>query len=133
MQLQFTFPDDQRTKRAARWRVHELVRQGKLPQIKTCLCVDCGQPAQAYDHWQGYAREHWEHVQPVCHSCNEQRALARGERATGEQHVNAKLTADDIRAIRASTQSLRVLARQYGVLYTSISGIRHGRTWKHLL
>lgn len=53
--------------------------------------------------------------------------LARGARVGG-----AKLTDDDVRAIRSSTLSQRRLAAQYGVDRRSISFIRQGKTWSHL-
>lgn len=42
----------------------------------------------------------------------------------------AKLSKDDVRAIRASTEPRRVLAERYDVSVTNISMIRCGRSWK---
>ena len=49
------------------------IRQGLLPKAKDCLCVDCGNPAFDYDHWD-YNRPL--DVQPVCRSCNRKRGPA---------------------------------------------------------
>ncbi len=50
-----------------------LQRPGDLP------CVDCGGPAAVYDHFRGYAREHWLDVEPVCISCNAKRGWLKRE------------------------------------------------------
>ncbi|MDR7232787.1 hypothetical protein J2X45_003897 [Caulobacter sp. BE264] len=56
----------------------------------------------------------------------------------GEDHPSAKLSASDVRAIRARYRKgsrddgLKALARTYGVAFASIAGIVTGRTWKHL-
>lgn len=49
------------------------VRHGYLPHISTCICVDCGQPARAYDH-RDYNKPL--EVSPVCRSCNCKRGPA---------------------------------------------------------
>ncbi len=51
-----------------------------------------------------------------------------GARA-GENSTSAKLTKDQVIAIRASTLSNRTLGEQYGVHYTTISYIRSGKRW----
>ena len=43
-----------------------------------------------------------------------------------------KLTEDDVRAIRASKESVRVLAARYGVSAPQISRIRSGENWRHV-
>lgn len=53
----------------------------------------------------------------------------------GERNSKAKLTAEQVQAIRragASGQRPSDLARQYGVVHSCIHGILTGRTWKHL-
>jgi hypothetical protein len=44
----------------------------------------------------------------------------------------SKLTADDVRQIRASTERQRELADKYGVTQPTISQIRSGKLWGHL-
>jgi hypothetical protein len=51
---------------------------------------------------------------------------------TGTANHSAKLTEDDVRAIRSSGGSLRELARQYGVSWIAIRNVRLRRTWKHV-
>lgn len=55
-------------------------------------------------------------------------------RARGEGHGRARLTADDVRAIRRRARPGRfsALAREYGVSVETVSHIHHRRTWRHL-
>lgn len=57
--------------------------------------------------------------------------LPRGT-ARGASHPKSKLTEDDVRAIRASTEKGIRLAERYGVTATLISNIRQGKVWTHL-
>jgi hypothetical protein len=59
-------------------------------------------------------------------------ACARCKPAVGSQSVLAKLDEDKVRAIRASGESLKVLAARYGVGMTVISNIRNRYRWKHI-
>jgi len=58
--------------------------------------------------------------------------LARIQHAVGEARYNAKLTAADVLAIRASSLSNRALARAYGVCNATIGEARLRKTWKHI-
>jgi hypothetical protein len=53
-------------------------------------------------------------------------------RPRGEKHGHAKLTASEVLAIRASTETQMRLAAQYGVSQTQISDIRLRKIWKHI-
>jgi hypothetical protein len=58
----------------ARYAVARAIRDGKLPRLNGSIqCVDCGAPAEDYDHRE-YARPL--DVQPVCRSCNLRRGPA---------------------------------------------------------
>ena len=48
---------------------------------------------------------------------------------SGEQHYNAKLTVEAVRAIRSSTESLSVAAKRFGVSRSTVSLIRRRETW----
>lgn len=50
----------------------------------------------------------------------------------GENHGNSKLTAEIVRAIRASGQTDTALSRKYKVSRTTISDARSGKTWSHV-
>lgn len=56
-----------------------------------------------------------------------------GTNQTGEKNRHAKLTADDVRAIRAdvSTRPI-VLARRFGITYEHLHSIKRGKCWRHL-
>ena len=67
------YPD----RRRAREKVKDAIRSGKLPQIKTQKCCNCGGDAKRYDHPRGY--ENALDVEPVCFKCDGMRSRARGE------------------------------------------------------
>jgi predicted GIY-YIG superfamily endonuclease len=50
----------------------------------------------------------------------------------GEESPSAKLHDEEARAIKHSTESLRVLAARYDVSWITIRNIRIGKTWKHI-
>ncbi len=50
----------------------------------------------------------------------------------GETHGMAKITDEDVRTIRASTEKRGTLARQFGLNPNSIYQIRNHLTWKHV-
>lgn len=52
--------------------------------------------------------------------------------ARGIHQGSAKLTEDDVRAIRASVGKQRDLARIYGVSQSQIWCVRHRKTWPHI-
>ena len=53
--------------------VDSAIKYGYLPKPSTLLCLDCGSPAQVYDH-RDYNRPL--DVEPVCHACNVKRGPA---------------------------------------------------------
>jgi hypothetical protein len=80
------------------------------------------------------------------HAANIQDRGRHGKTALGTRHGCAKLTEDDVRAIRAAYvgrgvgpnaarggPSQRALGEQYGVTEDTIRAIVRGRLWKHLL
>lgn len=63
------------------------------------------------------------------------KSLAGGERAAGERHGNAKLTADNVRELRwlyANGATFRQLGEKFGVSNVSVFNAVTRRTWKHL-
>lgn len=46
------------------------VKKGNMPKISTCKCAECGKKAAHYHHANGYAKEHWLDVVPLCRSCH---------------------------------------------------------------
>lgn len=57
---------------------------------------------------------------------NNERAYARGEIPSGERHYAAKLSDADVVAIRASTDTVKMLAAAYGVSGRHVRRIRAG-------
>lgn len=53
--------------------------------------------------------------------------------AHGEQHWNAHLTETEVETIRTSSEQVATLSGRYGVTAQTITGIRRGHRWKHLL
>jgi hypothetical protein len=60
------------------------------------------------------------------------RRKGRERHARGVDHGKARLTPEQVQAIRQSTDSLRTLANRYGVSYTSIRYIKLRRNWAWL-
>jgi len=50
--------------------VNHQVAEGKLANIGTQVCLDCGEQAEHYHHNVSYKREHWLNVIPLCQSCH---------------------------------------------------------------
>jgi hypothetical protein len=50
----------------------------------------------------------------------------------GEDHLQAKLTADIVKDIFFSGEKTSVLTKKYGISRTRVQKIRNGRAWKHL-
>jgi len=65
--------------------------------------------------------------QVLCRPCNRLKETEADELPHGEAHWNSKLTDEQVRTIRASTETQRVLARQFGVSQGHISMIRSGK------
>lgn len=58
--------------------------------------------------------------------------VAKRRSLGGTRNPSAKLTEDDVLAIRASHEPLGTLAKRYGVCKATVSDARTGRTWRHL-
>lgn len=57
---------------------------------------------------------------------------AKGRQARGERNGPAKLTADQVRSIRADTRPNAVIAKEYGIAPNTVPGIKRRKTWKHV-
>lgn len=58
--------------------------------------------------------------------------VARGRTQMGEAHYSAKLTEDEVRAIRIDMRSQRKIASDYGVNKSTVSNIKTMKTWKQV-
>jgi len=73
------------------------------------------------------------HLSPATPLENNRDAFAKGRRnAKGEHNIKAKLSADEARSIRASSELACVVASRHGVTETTVYSIRRGRTWRHI-
>jgi len=66
------------------------------------------------------------------HSRNCQDMVRDGTVVRGERVPLSKLKAQDVAAIRSSSEKQRVLAARYGVTYSNISAIQLRKSWRHL-
>lgn len=57
--------------------------------------------------------------------------IAHGTTNRGERCGTAKLTLEQVRAIRKDTRLCRIIAAELGVRATAISRIRAGTRWQH--
>ena len=89
-------------------------------------------------------------VMRVCHRCdnpacvrpehlflgdaaaNSADMVAKGRSTRGVKSASAKLTENDVRAIRADRRAQPLIAADYGVHLCTISSIRTRRTWRHV-
>ena len=71
------------------------------------------------------------HLEEVTQGKNMADAVVRGS-FQGENHGRAKLTEQDVLAIRRSPFSNRILAKRYGVHESTIYAARRGERWQHL-
>jgi hypothetical protein len=58
--------------------------------------------------------------------------VAKGRNRKGADTWNAKLTDEDVRAIRASNELQRVLAKRYNINQCAISEIKSRKRWAHV-
>jgi hypothetical protein len=72
------------------------------------------------------------HLRAGTHQENMNDAVLRRRHRYGEGNARARLKADDVRAIRRSTESAVRLAARYGVNPGTIHSIRRWKTWKYL-
>lgn len=63
---------------------------------------------------------------------NNRDSKAKGRNIRGERSHMAKLTAEDVKFIRSSSETSRALAQRLGVSPANISLIRRGINWKHV-
>lgn len=50
--------------------VNRAIAKGIIQHISTRLCEDCEQPAKEYHHPNGYNKEHWFDIVPLCKACH---------------------------------------------------------------
>lgn len=63
---------------------------------------------------------------------NKRDCMERGRHLRGERHHKAKLTADDVRAIRLSGERGAQIAARYGVTKENVYAIQKRKIWKDI-
>lgn len=58
--------------------------------------------------------------------------VVHGTAQRGEQHPRAKLTKEQVLAIRADGRRLGAIAADYGISESHASAIRNKQTWRHV-
>lgn len=58
--------------------------------------------------------------------------VSRNRQLRGEQHRMARLTEENVRAIRTDSRPLRIIAAEYGVTESHVCRIRNRVQWRHL-
>ena len=78
-----------------------------------------------------------QHLRLGTHRSNMQDMVRDGRSGKGERHGQAKLTEKGVRGIKrdlAQGDELNVvIAKRYGVTKQTISDIKHGRSWGHVV
>jgi hypothetical protein len=109
------------TRRQAAHRVSYRLFNGPIPD-GMIVCHSCDTPACVEPS----------HLFLGTHLDNKRDSIAKGRhRPGGVWHV-AKLTEDQVRAIRADQRCYSTIASEYGVTTANIYSIRKRRSWKHL-
>lgn len=99
------------------WEIHN----GPIPD-GLCVLHKCdNRVCVNHDHL--FLGTHEDNVRDMC---------AKGRQARGETHSQAKLTEQDVLAIRADPRPPRKIAEQYGVSSWTITAIQFGREWRHI-
>lgn len=81
-------------------------------------------------HWDGNpANNHYKNLRWDTRSNNHSDKLRHGTHQRGERSHRAKLTAEQVADIRASTDLQRVIAARYGILQGHVSRIKNGLRW----
>jgi hypothetical protein len=93
---------------------------GKLPS-EMLVCHSCDQPACCNP----------QHLFAGTNKDNSDDKLRKGRQRRGEAN-HAKLTEDQIREIRASNESMREMAKRFGVSVSHLSKIRRKVKWAHV-
>jgi hypothetical protein len=73
-----------------------------------------------------------EHLLAGSKADNSMDMVTRGRSLVGTKQPNAKLTEENVMAIRLDHRSQSVLAKEYGVARRTIRSIKTRKTWRHI-
>lgn len=57
----------------ARRAVRQEIHMGRMPKVTSLQCADCGKCASEYHHHNGYEKDNWLNVTPLCKKCHGER------------------------------------------------------------
>lgn len=82
----------------------------------------------------GVAIIHWTKLYPWLIKSGDSHPMKKNSHRLprGEAHHKTTLTENDVVAIRASSETLAVLAKRYSVTETTISHVKRRKTWAHV-
>jgi hypothetical protein len=104
-------------------RVHKLVLEafvGQCPEGLEC----CHNDGDSFNNHIGNLR--WD-----THTSNIHDRIKHGTSNRGERCGTAKLTLEQVRAIRKDDRLQRIIAKEYGIAESMISRIKSGVRWQH--
>ena len=110
--------------RGGQWRAHRAAYEMFIGPIPDGLFVthSCDTPSCVNPR----------HLSVGTHTDNMRDMRGRDRSLRGTRHRDAKLTEDDVREIRSSSNSQRTLAKRYGVHQGAIYLVQKRKTWKHV-
>lgn len=118
--------DRNRQKMAAHRTVYQALRAGRITRQP---CEVCGDPTVVAHHALGYDLPNRLRVAWLCGDHHrEVHPIAQA----GIKNGRAKLTEDDVRAIRASGESWAALGRRYSINETTARRIALGQRWPNV-
>lgn len=105
-------------------RVHRLAYEAAFGPMDPSLdgCHRCDNPACFRP----------EHIFPGSRTVNMRDASKKGRTVRGTRHGSAKLTEDQVRAIRVDPRPQQAIANEYGISQMSVSFIRRRVNWAWL-
>ncbi len=112
------------------YRVSYKIFKEKIPKgFDICHSCDNGIYCNPKHLWPGTRKQNME-------DCIKKGRNSLPPRFEGEQHPQAKLTEEDVLEIKIllkQNRTQKIIALQFNVTPTSISYIKRGKTWRHLL
>ncbi len=102
-------------------RVSWMLHRGEIPTGKE-VCHRCDTPSCVNPG----------HLFLGSHNENMRDAVLKGRTSRGADRPLAKLTENQVREIRSSTETQRALAIRYGICQQHISDVKSGRKWRHV-
>ncbi len=105
---------------ASRWMC--ILAHGEPPDGRNHAAHNCGNPACVNP----------KHLRWATHAENMADRVIHGTMNNGERNGKTKLTAEDVRAIRAAPPVLAPLMAKYGMTRHGLSKIRSGKRWGHI-